>query len=102
MTMSSETDVAGELLLVAVVEMAQGHAEAGRRYEDVVLGLLDRYGGAVERRLRGTDGATEVHLIRFRTRAGYESFMVDTDRLAHRAAVGDAAPSTRVVEVVEA
>ena len=29
------------LLLVAVVEMAPGHAEAGRRYEDAVLALLD-------------------------------------------------------------
>jgi hypothetical protein len=43
-----------------------------------------------------------VHLIRFRSRAGYESFMVDTDRLAYRAELGDAAPSTRVVEVREA
>jgi hypothetical protein len=94
--------MADELLLVAIVEMAHGHAEAGRRYEDTVLGLLNRYGGAVERRLRGTDEATEVHLIRFRSRAGYESFMLDADRLAYRAELGDAAPSTRVVEVSEA
>ena len=89
------------LLLVAVVEMAGGHAEAGRRYEDSVLALLGRHGGTLERRTRGTDGTTEVHLIRFASRAGLDSFMVDPDRLAHRAAIGDAAPTTRVIEVAD-
>ena len=90
-----------ELLLVAIVEMAPGHAEAGARYEDAVLELLDRHGGSLERRMRGTDSTTEVQLIRFRSRAGYESFMVDPDRLGHRERVGDAAPTTRVIEVRE-
>jgi hypothetical protein len=90
-----------ELLLVAIVEMAPGHAEAGARYEDAVLELLDRHGGSLERRMRGTDSTTEVQLIRFRSRAGYESFMVDPDRLAHRERIGDAAPTTRVIEVRE-
>ena len=90
-----------ELLLVAIVEMAPGHAEAGARYEDAVLELLDRHGGSLERRMRGTDSTTEVQLIRFGSRAGYESFMVDPDRLAHRERIGDAAPTTRVIEVRE-
>ncbi|GAA1818398.1 hypothetical protein GCM10009682_43800 [Luedemannella flava] len=90
---------ADELLLVAVVEMVPGHAEAGQRYEDVVLDLLGRHGGTLEQRLRSTDGATEVHVIRFAARAGLESFMVDPDRLAHRDQVGAAAPTTRVIDV---
>jgi hypothetical protein len=89
----------GELLLVAVVEMAPGHVAAGQRYEDAVLGLLARHGGSVERRMRSTDSPTEVHVIRFRSRAGYESYLVDSDRLAHRKATGDATPTTRVLEV---
>ena len=97
--MPSETEPSGELLLVAVVEMAPGHTTAGIRYEDAVLKLLDRYGGSVERRMRSTDSATEVHVIRFRSRSGYESFMVDPDRLNLRATIGDAAPTTRVLEV---
>jgi hypothetical protein len=96
--MPSETP-SGELLLVAIVEMASGHAAAGQRYEDAVLELLDRHGGSVERRMRSTDSPTEVHLIRFRSRAGYQSFMVDPDRLDHRDRLGDAAPNTRVLEV---
>jgi hypothetical protein len=89
----------GELLLVAIVEMAPGHAATGQLYEDAVLGLLDRHGGSVERRMRSTDSPTEVHLIRFRSRGGYESFMVDADRLHYRDRLGDAAPKTRVLEV---
>jgi hypothetical protein len=100
-TTPSEKSPAGELLLVAIVEMAPGQAEAGQRYEDAVLGLLERHGGSIERRLRGTDSTTEVHVIRFRARTGYESFMVDPDRLGYRDGLGAAAPNTRVLEVRE-
>jgi len=101
MTTPSGNDPSGELLLVAIVEMASGSVAAGQRYEDTVLGLLDRHGGSVERRTRSMDSATEVHIIRFRSRAGYESFMADPDRLGYRDRIGDAAPTTRVLEVRE-
>jgi len=100
MTTPSEKP-SGELLLVAIVEMATGNTAVGQRYEDTVLDLLDRHGGSVERRMRSMDSATEVHIIRFRSRAGYESFMADPDRLDYRTRIGDAAPTTRVVEVHE-
>lgn len=98
MTTASD-GASGELLLVAVVEMTPGHLAAGQRYEDAVLGLLDRHGGSLERRMRDLGSSTEVHVIRFRSRAGYESFMVDPDRLDHRDRIGEAAPTTRVLEV---
>jgi hypothetical protein len=101
MTTPSGNDPSGGMLLVAIVEMAPGNAATGHKYEDTVLGLLDRHGGAVERRMRSVDSATEVHIIRFRARAGYESFMVDPDRLEYRGRIGDAAPTTRVLEVRE-
>jgi len=87
------------LTLVAIVDMADGHADTGRRYEDRVLALLGRHGGVIDWRLRGTDGTSEVHLIRFPSRAGYESFIVDPERMAYRAALGETAPTTRVIEV---
>jgi hypothetical protein len=98
---SPKNDEPASVLLVAIVEMVPGHAETGHRYEDAVLALLDRHGGSVERRLRDGQAGTEVHVIRFRSRTGYESFLVDPERLAHRAAAGDAAPTTRVLEVNE-
>jgi len=89
------------LLLVAIVEMLPGRTDAGRRYEDAVLALLDRHGGTVERRLRSLDSSTEIHVIRFSARSGYESFVADPDRLACRARFGDAVPAARVLEVRE-
>jgi hypothetical protein len=89
----------GPLRIVALVEMAAGHAEAGSRYEDEVLALLTRYGGTVERRLRTADGSSEVQILAFGSRAGYEAVLADPQRLALRDALGDAAPTTRVLEV---
>ncbi|MEU7608453.1 hypothetical protein [Micromonospora sp. NPDC049204] len=89
------------LTLVALVEFPAGAEATGRRYEDAVLALLGRHGGHLDRRLRGTDGQTEVHVIRFDGRAGYESFLVDPERTALRATLGDTAPTTRVIEVHE-
>ncbi|TDB71366.1 MULTISPECIES: hypothetical protein [unclassified Micromonospora] len=87
------------VLLVALVEYPLDQPEEARRYEDDVLALLEQHGGRLERRLRSTDGWTEVHLIRFASRAGWEAFRADPQRRALRAALGDAAPVGRVIEV---
>ena len=87
-----------EVLLVALVDLS-ADMDAGRRYEDGVLALLGRHGGELERRLRTGDGETEVHVIRFAARAGLDAFLVDPDRVALRAELGDVAPATRVLEV---
>jgi hypothetical protein len=50
-------------------------------------------------RLRSTDSTAEVHTIRFQSRAGYESFLIDPERLALRDELGAAVPTTRVIEV---
>lgn len=85
--------------IVALVEMAAGHFAAGGRYEDDVLALLGRYGGTVERRLRTADGGSEVQILVFESRAGYAAALGDPQRLSWRDALGDAAPTTRVLEV---
>ncbi|MEH1097988.1 GNAT family N-acetyltransferase [Micromonospora sp. CPCC 205561] len=95
------TDPAAAVRLVALVELAAHAVEAGRRYEDTVLGLLRRHGGRLERRQRTGDGRTEVHLIRFDTRDGYAGFLADPQRAALRDELGDAAPTARVLEVHE-
>lgn len=48
---------------------------------------------------RTADAGSEVHLIRFGDRAGYESFLADPERAAYRERLGDAAPATKVLEV---
>ncbi|MEV0002602.1 GNAT family N-acetyltransferase [Micromonospora sp. NPDC050980] len=91
-------DPAGVFRVVALVDLS-ADTDAGRRYEDAVLALLSRHCGRLERRLRTGDGESEVHVIRFASRAGYEAFLADPDRAALRVALGDAAPITRVLEV---
>ncbi|SCL18317.1 Acetyltransferase (GNAT) family protein [Micromonospora rhizosphaerae] len=91
-------DPAGVLRLVALVDL-RADPEAGRRYEDAVLALLGRHGGRLERRLRTGDGRTEVHVIRFASRAGYDGYLADSERAALRAELGDVAPTARVLEV---
>ncbi|MTK01554.1 GNAT family N-acetyltransferase [Micromonospora sp. CP22] len=93
------TDTASAVRLVALVELPD--VAAGRHYEDSVLALLPRHGGRLERRLRTGDGRTEVHVIRFDTRAGYAGYLADPERIALRAGLGEAAPQTRVLEVHE-
>jgi hypothetical protein len=88
-----------ELLLVALVDLPEGEAEAAARYEDEVLALLPRHGGTVERRL--ATAGTEVQIIRFAARAGLDAFLADPDRQALRARYGTAVPATRVLEVRE-
>lgn len=99
MTTQAESEPDAGLLLVAIVQMAAGNAGAGREYEDFVLARLGQHGGRLERRTRTADGGTEVHLIRFSSRTGYESFLADPDRTAYREQLGDAAPATKVLEV---
>ncbi|MCM0674223.1 GNAT family N-acetyltransferase [Micromonospora phytophila] len=95
------TDPAAAVRVVALVELAADAVEAGQRYEDTVLDLLGRHGGRVERRLRTGDGRTEVHLLRFDSRAGWEAFRADPERAALRASLGDGTPTGRVLEVHE-
>ncbi|MEU4680842.1 GNAT family N-acetyltransferase [Micromonospora sp. NPDC023737] len=90
-------DPADAVRLAVLVELPD--VEAGQRYEDAVLAMLGRHGGRLERRLRTGDGRTEVHVIRFATPGGQESFLADPERVALRAALGDAAPVSRVLQV---
>jgi uncharacterized protein (DUF1330 family) len=85
--------------LVAVIDL--GDAEVGRRYEDKVLELLKRHGGRLERRLRSTDGLTEVHLLWFPSRAAYDAFLADPRRAEYRAEFGASVPTGRMIEVDE-
>lgn len=70
------------LTLALVVDLGAEAVEAFDAYENRVLPLLARHGGALERRLRTADGRTEIHLLSFASRAGYEAYLADPDRAA--------------------
>jgi hypothetical protein len=51
------------------------------RYEDLVLAVLPDHGGKLLRRVRSEDGTLEVHLVQFRSEAGFASFRADPRRV---------------------
>jgi GNAT superfamily N-acetyltransferase len=89
------------LTLAAIVDAPPEHAATVNAYEDAVLGLMERHGGRVERRLRSADGRAEVQIISFADRAGLDGFLADPDRAALRADLGDVAPDARVIEAAD-
>ena len=68
------------LTLALVVDLVTDAVEPFEAYERRVLPLLERHGGRLDRRLRTADGRTEIHLLSFADRAGYDAYLADPDR----------------------
>lgn len=94
-------DAGGGLTLVVVADIAAEALNAFQAYELHVLALLPRHGGRVERRLRSADGTSEVHVLSFRSRAGYEDYLGDPDRARHRSLLEGAEVTQRLLEVTD-
>ncbi len=87
-------------MLIAMIADVDGDSiERFRSYEELVLPLLAKHGGRLERRVRSVDGMTEIHLIAFDGEAGYRAYVDDPVRLAARTSLDDAAVDQRVLFV---
>jgi uncharacterized protein (DUF1330 family) len=84
---------------VMIADLQPGAEDVFQRYESLVLPLLARHGGRLERRLRTDDALTEVHIVSFDTQAGYKHYVADEDRQAHRAVLADANVTQRLLAV---
>jgi hypothetical protein len=89
------------ITLVLIVDVPPGAVAAFLEYEDRVLPLLARHGGLLERRLRGGDGLTEVHVVSFPSQAAYDDYVGDPERLAHRMLLDGVPLQQRLLEVVD-
>jgi len=76
----AEAVVAPRLMLALVVDLESAAVAPFDAYERRVLPLLARHGGRLDRRLRTADGRTEIHLLSFADRAGYDAYVADPDR----------------------
>ncbi len=85
--------------IVAVVHLSPLDVAGGIAYEDLVLNLLSEVGARVERRLRTPDSMTEVQELWFPSREALQAALDHPGRLAARAKLGDAAPTTDVYDV---
>ncbi|MGI5146429.1 GNAT family N-acetyltransferase [Plantactinospora sp. CA-294935] len=70
--------------VVVLLDVPEEHLSAFGRYEERVLPLLAEHDGRLEQRLRTGDGRTEVHLLSFAGRDGYQSYLADPRRAAYR------------------
>lgn len=89
------------LTLVMLADVPREGVQAFQRYEAVVLPLLERHDGRLERRLRTADGQAEVHIVSFESRDGYDAYIADPDRVNHRALLEVFAPIQRLLEVTD-
>ena len=92
---------AGRFTVVMIAELAAAAVEPFDAYERRVLPLLDRHGGRLERRLRTADGCTEVHVLSFATRAGFDAYRADPDRAALQPLLAGLDIRQRVLEVLD-
>jgi enamine deaminase RidA (YjgF/YER057c/UK114 family) len=90
------------LTLALVVDLATDAVEPFEAYERRVLPLLERHGGRLDRRLRTADGRTEIHLLSFADRAGYDAYLADPDRAAAGRLLDGLDVRRRLVEVTDA
>jgi hypothetical protein len=93
---------AARFTVVMIAELGAAAVEPFDAYERQVLPLLDRHGGRLERRLRTRDGRTEVHLLSFPSRAGYDDYRADPDHAALRPLLAGLELEQRVLEVQDA
>ncbi len=84
---------------VMIADLQPGAETAFQRYESLVLPLLARHGGRLERRLRTDDALTEVHIVSFETHSAYESYIADEERRAHRGVLGEGSLAQRLLPV---
>jgi enamine deaminase RidA (YjgF/YER057c/UK114 family) len=97
----AEAVVASRLTLALVVDLAPDAVEPFDAFERRVLPLLARHGGRLDRRLRTADGRTEIHLLSFADRTGYDSYLADPDRAAAGHLLDGLDLQRRLLEVTE-
>jgi len=70
--------------MVGIVRIPSEGVETFSAYEDGVMPLQSEHGAVMERRLRTTDGTTEIHVMRFPSQAAFDAYMNDPRRQEFR------------------
>jgi hypothetical protein len=89
------------MTLVQIVRIPADGIATFREFEVKVLPLLTAHGGSLERRLRSTDGSTEVHIISFPSREALDAYMHDPERLRHAPLKDASGAVSELIEVTD-
>lgn len=82
-----------------VADIPKDGVPAFQQYEAHVLPLLSRYGGRLDRRMRSHDQLSEVHIVSFETRTGYDSYIADPERQRSRDLLDGIDVAQRLIQV---
>jgi hypothetical protein len=91
----------GRVVTVMIADIPPEGVAVFQEYEHRVLALLGRHQGRLERRLRTADELVEVHVVSFADDAGYQAYLVDPERLAHRQLLVGHEPTQRILEAFD-
>ena len=90
-----------ELTLALIARIPAHGTAAFQDYERRVLPLLGEHQGALHRRLRNADGTTEIHIVQFASRIGFERFRGDPRRAAAAHLLVASGAITEVIEMCD-
>jgi uncharacterized protein (DUF1330 family) len=93
---------AQKLVLVQIVRVPAAGVADFQLYESRVLPLLPKYGGRLERRLRGENGRFELHVISFPSADAVDRYRADPERQAQLPLLARSGAQTELIEVAEA
>ncbi len=89
------------MLLTQIVRIPSEGVADFQRFESRVLPLLSRFGGALERRVRGHDGQFEVHLVSFPSQDALDAYLVAPERVAALPLLTASGAVAELVEVLD-
>jgi hypothetical protein len=73
-----------KVTLALLVKIPSNGIASFSAYENLVLPILHKHGGTIERRLRTQDHMTELHILSFLSQAAFDGYLADPQREKHR------------------
>ncbi|MEM8973343.1 MAG: hypothetical protein AAGD43_14890 [Pseudomonadota bacterium] len=91
-----------DLQFVVIARIPKNGVGFFQIYEDRVLPLLKDHGGKLERRMRNDDGTVEMHIVSFRTQAGFDAYAQDFRRTSQASMLEKSGAQIEVLPMMDA
>ena len=89
------------MILAQIVRIPSAGVEVFQRFESIVLPLLPRYGGRLDRRLRSADGRIELHILSFPSSHALDAYRADPIRTEHLHLLAEAGAAAELLELAD-
>lgn len=88
-----------QLTMVMTASIPKDGVADFKAYEDKVIPLLEKHGGALERRLANADGTIEIHILKFKDQEAFEGYCFDPERLEHTEQFDKSGAQTQLIQM---